>query len=128
VSDEHGHGPQVGPVMMFSPLTKAVAQFYAEVIGLGGETGGDEIWLDAANAKVVVNNPNDRQTPDEIRRQSGFVVWFGVADVRAAFDRARRAGALASEFFGDFFFARDPDGRYVGVYTLEEGHGHDHDH
>ena len=74
MSEEHGHGPQVGPVMMFSPLTKAVAQFYSEVIGLGGETGGEEVWLDAANAKVVVHDPNHRQTPEEIRRQPGFVV------------------------------------------------------
>ncbi len=128
MSDEHGHGPQVGPVMIFSPVAKAVAQFYSEIIGLGGDTGGDEVWLEAADAKVVVHDPNDRQTPEDIRAQRSFVVWFGVRDVRAAFDRARRAGALASEFFGDYFFARDPDGRYVGVYTLEEGHGHDHEH
>jgi hypothetical protein len=32
------------------------------------------------------------------------------------------------DFHGDFFFAKDPDGRYVGVYTLEDHHGHDHDH
>jgi hypothetical protein len=128
MSHEHGQGPQVGPVMMFTPMRQAVAQFYSEVIGLSGELGGDEVWLEGQNARVVVHDPHDRQTPAEVRGQTGFVVWFGVTDVRAAFDRAKRAEALASEFFGDFFFAHDPDGRYVGVYSLEEGHGHDHEH
>ena len=129
MSEGHDHGgPQVGPVMMFTSSRQTVARFYTEVIGLSGDTAGDEAWLDGANAKVVVHDPQDRQTPPEISKERAFIVWFGVRDVHAAFDRARSAGALASDFFGDYFFARDPDGRYVGVYTLEEGHGHDHEH
>ena len=39
------------------------------------------------------------------------------------------AGYAIGEFHGDYFFARDPDGRYVGFHANEEhGHGHDHDH
>ena len=39
------------------------------------------------------------------------------------------AGCAIGEFQGDYFFARDPDGRYVGFHATEEqGHGHGHDH
>jgi len=127
LSDEHG--VQVGPVMLFTGLRREASAFYTEVIGLTGDASDDATWLEAANAKVVVHERGDAQTPKEISSQSGFVVWFGVADVRGAYDRATKLGATASDFFGDFFFARDPDGRYVGIYALEDhAHGHDHEH
>ncbi len=126
MSDDHG--TQVGPVMMYSARNGDVAAFYREILGLSGSGAGEAIWLDAANAKVVVQEPGDRETPPEVRGQAGFVVWFGVTDVRAAFEKAKRAGCAVGEFHGDFFFAKDPDGRYVGVYPLEDHHGHDHDH
>jgi predicted enzyme related to lactoylglutathione lyase len=122
---EH-HGAQVGPVMLFSANRKEVAAFYTDVLGLAADDGGDATWMDAANAKVVVHDQNDVKTPAEVRTQPGFVVWFGVQDVRAAYESAKRAGSAIGEFHGDFFFAKDPDGRYVGVYTLEDHHGHDH--
>ena len=127
MSDEHGS--QVGPVMVFTSLRGAVSSFYREVAGLSGDATGDQAWLDAANAKLVVNEKGDAQTPKEVAAQSGFVVWFGVADVRGAYEKAKKLGAMASDFFGDYFFARDPDGRYVGIYALEDhAHGHDHEH
>ena len=122
------HDAQVGPVMMFSANRKDVAAFYTDVLGLAGEDGSHAMWMDAANAKVVVHDQSDDQTPQEVRTQPGFVVWFGVVDVRAAYDKAKKAGRAVGEFRGDFFFARDPDGRYVGVYALEDQHGHDHAH
>jgi len=122
------HEAQVGPVMLFSARMKAVAGFYTEILGLSGEDGGDSIWLNGASAKVVVHDATDPQTPPEVRSQPGFVVWFGVTDVRGAYEKAKRAGSAIGEFHGDFFYAKDPDGRYVGVYTLEDPHGHDHDH
>ena len=126
------HGTQVGPVMLYSRRQQEVARFYAEIVGLGPQGSataqGQAIWMDAANAKVVVHEPGDRETPAEVSSQGGFVVWFGVADVRAAYDKARRAGCAVGDFQGDFFFAKDPDGRFVGVYTLEDHHGHDHGH
>lgn len=125
MSDEHG--VQVGPVMMFTTRNQDVAGFYADVLGLSGEGCSDSIWFDAANAKVVVHESSDRETPPEVRSQPGFVVWFGVADVRVAYEKAQKAGRAVGEFHGDFFFAKDPDGRYVGVYALEDHHGHDHD-
>ena len=119
---------QVGPVMVFTPQRDSVVRFFTDVLGLHGDAAGDATWIDAGNVKLVVHDPDDRQTPQEITRHGGFVVWFGVADVRGAFDRARQASVAASEFFGDYFFARDPDGRFVGIYALEDGHGHNHEH
>ncbi len=128
MSEGHDHGVQVGPVMVFSARRAEVEAFYRG-LGLTGDGGGDETWLEGANAKLVVHGRAGAQTPSEVAAQGGFVVWFGVADVHAAYERARKAGAAASDFFGDYFFARDPDGRYVGIYTLEEhGHAHDHEH
>jgi predicted enzyme related to lactoylglutathione lyase len=114
--------------MAFTARRAEAATFYRDVVGLTGDDGDDSTWLDAENARVALHDQSDRQTPAEIRSSGGFVVWFGVADVRSAFDRAKAARATASEFFGDYFFARDPDGRYIGVYALEDHHGHDHEH
>ncbi|HEX6061534.1 MAG TPA: hypothetical protein VF001_05645 [Candidatus Limnocylindria bacterium] len=123
--------PQVGPVFAFTSKHGATARFYSDVIGLLSGTGGDasSSWLKAANADVVFHSPDDRETPAEVRGQTGFVVWFGVDDVRAAFDKAKAAQAVVGEFQGDYFYARDPEGRYVGIHANEEhGHGHDHEH
>ncbi|HYK97950.1 MAG TPA: hypothetical protein VEU77_06105 [Candidatus Acidoferrales bacterium] len=123
------HKPQVGPVMMFTPRRRDVDRFYTDIIGLAGTPMDDATWMDADNAKVVIHDEHHRETPAEIREQTGFVVWFGVEDVRATFDKARRADVAASDFYGDYFFARDPDGRFVGIYALEDhAHGHDHEH
>jgi predicted enzyme related to lactoylglutathione lyase len=124
-------GPEVGPVFAFSPRHAATASFYREIVGLAAGEGGDAAasWLKAANADVVFHSPDDRDTPEEVRRQPGFVVWFGVDDVKGAFDRARAAKAVVGDFYGDYFFARDPEGRFIGVHVTEEhSHGHDHDH
>lgn len=125
------HSVTVGPVFAFTRTHVATAGFYADVIGLGPGRGTDPnaTWLTAENSDVVFHGPDDRETPREIREQSGFVVWFGVDDVRGAFERARATKAVVGDFQGDYFFARDPDGRFIGVHANEEhGHGHDHDH
>lgn len=121
--------PEVGPVFAFTPKHAATAAFYTDVVGLSAEPNGrpDATWLRAGNAAVVFHAPDDRETPAEVRAQPGFVVWFGVDDVRAVFEKARAAKAVVGDFEGDYFFARDPDGRYVGIHASEE-HGHDHDH
>ncbi len=120
------HGPQLGPVMMFSPKRPDVVRFYRDVAGLVPDESGDVTWFDAGSAKLAVHDPTDRETPPEIRSQSAFVVWIGVADVRAAFERAKSASATQGDFRGDFFFARDPDGRLVGFFALEDHHDHEH--
>jgi len=123
------HQPKIGPVMTFTARRGEVERFYADIVGLVGKTSDEATWMDAENAQVVVNGQRDQQTPKEVREQTGFVVWFGVEDVRGAFDKARHAQAAVSDFYGDYFFARDPDGRYIGIYALEDhAHGHDHEH
>jgi len=123
------HVPSVGPVMAFSTKRAEVVRFYSEIAGLSADNDGDATWLAAENAQLVVHDPDDRQTEPDVRGQRGFVVWFGIDDVAAAYARAKAAGSAIGEFHGDYFFARDPDGRYVGFHAIEEhGHGHGHDH
>ena len=127
MSDEHA--PGVGPVMAFTANRAEVVRFYTEIAGLKADVASDATWLAAENAHVVVHDPDDRQTEAEVRAQRGFVVWFGIDDVATAYARAKAAGSAIGEFHGDYFFARDPDGRYVGFHANEDhGHGHDHDH
>ena len=121
--------PGLGPVMAFTAKRAEVVRFYTEIAGLKGDAQGGATWLAADNAQLVVHDPDDRQTEPDVRGQRGFVVWFGIDDVTTAYARAKAAGCAVGEFHGDYFFARDPDGRYVGFHANEEhGHGHDHDH
>lgn len=122
------HRAQLGPVTVFSAKRAEVVRFYSEVAGLAADDAGEVTWLDTGEAKLAIHDPNDRQTPPEIRGQQAFVVWLGVGDVRAVYERAKAAGATIGEFHGDFFYAKDPEGRYVGFYALEDHHGHDHAH
>jgi hypothetical protein len=48
-------------------------------------------------------------------REWGFVSWFHLADLAGAFERARADDATVGEMREGYFFARDPDGRVVGV-------------
>jgi len=124
-------GPEVGPIFAFTAKHAATAGFYRDVVGLeaGASADLDASWLKAENADVVFHSPDDRETPPEVRAQTGFVVWFGVDDVKAAYDKARAAKAVVGDFYGDYFFARDPEGRFIGIHVSEEhSHGHDHDH
>lgn len=121
--------PGLGPVMAFTAKRTEVVRFYTEIAGLKADAQGDATWLAADNAQLVVHDPDDRQTEPDVRGQRGFVVWFGIEDVATAYQRAKAAGCAIGEFQGDYFFARDPDGRYVGFHANEEhGHGRDHDH
>ena len=123
-------GPQIGPVFAFTAKHAATAGFYTDVLGLDPGSGdASSSWLKTRNADVVFHSPDDRDTPSEVRAQPGFVVWFGVDDIRGAFERARAARAVVGDFFGDYFFVRDPEGRFIGIHVNEEhAHGHDHDH
>jgi predicted enzyme related to lactoylglutathione lyase len=123
----HEHEPKTGPVMLYSAKQREVAKFYADLVGLSGDDSKESIWLKTANADVVIHGREDRDSPPEVRSHDGFVVWFGVADVNAAYRKARAAGWLIGDTYGDYFFARDPEGRFVGIYATEEhGHGHEH--
>jgi predicted enzyme related to lactoylglutathione lyase len=114
--------------MAFTAKRAEVVRFYTEIAGLKADSQGSATWLAADNAQVVVHDPDDRQTEPDVRGQRGFVVWFGIDDVAAAYERAKAAGSAVGAFQGDYFYARDPDGRYVGFHA-NEGHGHGgHEH
>lgn len=123
-----GHDVTLGPVMMYSAKGRDVARFYGELAGLAGNEDKDSVWLKTVHADVVIHPHDERDAPPEVREQSGFVVWFGVVDVSAAYQKARKEGWLVGDSYGDYFFARDPDGRLVGIYASEGHHDHDHDH
>lgn len=123
-------GTSVGPAMVFSARRAEVERFYREVVGLPYQESGvrqDAAWRSAANADLAVHSRDD--TPPEVAASRGFVVWFAVDDTAAAYRRASAASAVVGSLNPHYFFARDPDGRYVGFHTNEENaHGHDHDH
>lgn len=127
MSGAHGEA-KIGPVFAFTERRGDVERFYREVLGLAQRsTDPDAAWFTTANADIVVRGHDDRELPPEVARSAGFVVWFGVAHVDEAWRRARESGVALGEFRGDHFFAKDPDGRFVGVYE-EHDHGHGHDH
>jgi predicted enzyme related to lactoylglutathione lyase len=124
---DHKGGVTLGPVMLYSAKQRDVAKFYTDLVGLSGDDSKEAIWMKTEHADVVIHGREDRDSPPEVHAQPGFVVWFGVADVTAAYQKARKAGCLVGDTYGDYFFARDPDGRFVGIYATEDHH-HDHDH
>jgi hypothetical protein len=122
-----GHDVTLGPVMIYSDKGRDLARFYGELVGLTGDDTKGSIWLKTEHADVVIHGRDERDAPPEVRTAGGFVVWFGVSDVNGAFQKARKEGWLVGDSYGDYFFARDPDGRVVGIYATEGHHHHDHD-
>src|SRR2546428_12919864 len=118
MSDDHG--PGLGPGRAFTAKRAEVVRFCTEIAGLKAETEPDATWLAAENAQLVVHDPDDRQTEPDVRGQRGFVLWFGIDDVATAYARAKAAGLAIAEVHGDYFFSRDPDGRYVGLHSHQE--------
>lgn len=103
-------------IFVFTDRRPEVAAFYREVIGVPvQEAKDDSVWFQPDGARLVVHEREEDSTAPEVGRGEGFVVWFGVADVAAAYERARAAGAVVGPRYGDYFFARDPEGRFVGV-------------
>ena len=56
-------GTRVGPVMIYSARQKEVVDFYRALIGLSGESDQIAVWLEGANAQVVVHQPTAPETP-----------------------------------------------------------------
>ena len=127
MSDEHA--PELGPVMAFTAKRAEVVRFYTEIAGLKAMRKAARRGSRPTTRRSSCTIPTSGRPSRTCAAQRGFVVWFGIDDVATAFARAKAAGCAVGEFHGDYFFARDPDGRYVGFHANEEhGHGHDHDH
>lgn len=98
-------------VFAFTDKREEVARFFEEVIGLAREGAPeDSLWFaPGGGASFTVHDREDEPS------DSGFVPWFHVADVAAAFERARARGAAVGATRDGYFFGRDPDGRVFGV-------------
>jgi len=115
VTDSAGTRPDLRYLFAFTARRAEVAAFYRDVLGLDiEEAKQDAVWFGTHGARFSVHDDDDRQTAKEVRDSHAFVMGLGVDDVEVAHDRARRAGAVV-ERFENWFFVRDPDGRYVVV-------------
>ena len=98
-------------VFAFSERREEVARFYEDVLGLERErTEEDSVWF-AANGGATLTVHDRTDEPAD----RGFVPWIHVADLASAFERARSQSAAVGAMREGYFFARDPDGRVVGV-------------
>src|SRR5206468_3635328 len=84
VSGGHEHDVKTGPVMMYSAKQREVAKFYADLVGITGD-GEGSVWMKTENADIVIHGRDERDAPPEVTQHDGFVVWFAVSDVNAAF-------------------------------------------
>ncbi len=115
----------MGPVSVFTDRRPEVARFYRELVGVPRDSESDDsVWLRAANARLAVHDRDDAETAAEVGRGDGFVVWFRVPDVNAAYERGRSAGRVVGGLYEDkprpYFFTRDPDGRFIGVGEADD--------
>lgn len=101
---------ELSHVFAFTDRREDVARFYEEVLGARREPPHDDsVWFTTDGARFVVH---DRE--DELASW-GFVPWFHVADLDAAYARAKTADAVIGGMREGYFLAKDPDGRVVGV-------------
>jgi hypothetical protein len=102
--------PALTNVFAFSNRREDVARFYEDVLGLRRQGAHDDsVWFEPrSGAALTVHDPEDEP-------QSGFVPWFHVDDVAAAFERARSRDAAVGSMRDGYFLARDPDGRVFGI-------------
>jgi predicted enzyme related to lactoylglutathione lyase len=121
---------RIGPVFAFTDQRDAVARFYRDIVGIPVQKGAEDpqsAWFAADNAPLAVHDRRDPQTPEPVTKGQGFVIWFGVPNLQETFKRVYAAGAVVGTPSEDFFYGRDPDGRYIGFFRSEEAHGHSHD-
>lgn len=111
-------------VFVFTDRRDEVAAFYRDVVGVPQESAKDDAnWFRAEDARLAVHDRDDAETAPEVGRGQGFVVWIRVPDVRAAYARALAAGRVVGPYYDakpyPYFFARDPDGRFIGVGSVD---------
>lgn len=111
-------------VFAFTTARRDVAAFYRDVLGLDvAEAKDDAVWFATEGARFVVHDDDDRETAREVRESHAFVAGIEVDDFDAAYERTRRAGAVIGERFKNWFFVRDPDGRFLIVTPKPGGQG-----
>jgi len=111
-------------IFVFTDRRPEVARFYRDIVGVPQESEKDDSnWLRAEHAQLAIHDREDEETAREVAQGSGFVVGIRVKDVLAAYDRTRREGRLVGELYQGhphpYFFARDPEGRFVIVTSVD---------
>lgn len=111
-------------LFVFTDRRSEVAGFYRDIIGVPQESEKhDASWFRAENAQLAVHDREDEETAPEVARGTGFVVGIRVADVQAAYARASRVGQVVGKLYQGtphpYFFARDPEGRFVIVTSVD---------
>ena len=102
--------PALSHVFAFSDRREAAARFLEDVLALCRERPHDDsVWFTTDGARFVIHDREDEPP------SSGFVPWFQVTDLDGTYARAQAAGAVVGGMREDYFLAKDPDGRLVGV-------------
>ena len=98
-------------VFGFTDDRDQIARFFEDVLGLRRQPKRDDsVWFEPEGGATFT--VHDREDEPGV---PGFVPWFHVADLAAAFERARARDANVGELRDGYFFVRDPDGRVFGV-------------
>jgi len=98
-------------VFGFTDDRDQIARFFEDVLGLRRQPKRDDsVWFEPEGGATFT--VHDREGEPGV---PGFVPWFHVADLAAAFERARARDANVGELRDGYFFVRDPDGRVFGV-------------
>lgn len=103
--------PGLTNVFVFTARREEVARFFEDLLGLRRQRPHeDSVWFESAGgATFTVHDPEH----DPV--ESGFVPWFSVPDLAAAYERADARNAVIGALRDGYFLARDPDGRAFGV-------------
>jgi predicted enzyme related to lactoylglutathione lyase len=103
--------PELSHVFAFTEMREHVASFYEEVLGVIRERPHDDsVWFTTTTgAQLVVHDREDEPA------SGGFVPWFHVIDLDAAFARAQATGRVVGGMRDGYFLVKDPDDRVFGV-------------
>jgi predicted enzyme related to lactoylglutathione lyase len=103
--------PALTNVFAFTAKREEVARFFEDVLGLRRQRPHqDSVWFESAGgAAFTVHDPEDEPA------ERGFVPWFHVQDLAAAYERAHARSAVVGGMRDGYFMACDPDGRVFGV-------------
>jgi len=103
--------PALTNVFAFTAKREEVARFFEDVLGLRPQRPHeDSVWFESAGGATFTVHDPETEPP-----QAGFVPWFQVQDLAAAYERADARGAVVGGMRNGYFLACDPDGRIFGV-------------
>ena len=103
--------PALTNVFAFTARRDEIARFFEDLLGLRRQTPRDDsVWFESADGATFTVHDREDQADE-----GGFVPWFHVPDLGAAYERAGARSAVLGGMRDGYFLARDPDGRVFGV-------------